>query len=121
MNKTYIDWLTNNKSDIKMQSTPASASPLNNILKFQFSNLPLIRKFSSTPEKDINPFTVLTIHQVFILIFSTLFMIVILQIPTILYFTITSQTTISSSFTSIIDFKTCSVSSSSTHLKYVIT
>lgn len=104
------------KNGIKMQPIPSPASPSSpsspstKVLKFQVSKLPLIRNISSTSETDFNGFTVLTIHEVFILLCSTLLMIAVLQIPTILYFTDSTPPTISSSFTSEIDFKTCSVS-----------
>ena len=107
MSKTGIELTV---KDIEVQPpTPAPLPPSNNSSKFKFS---LLRKISLTSDKDFNPFTVLTIHQVFVLICSILLMIVALQIPTILYLTSTSLPTSSSSFIiNEIDFKTCSVSS----------
>ena len=95
-------------NNIEMQSTSAPPSPSNKSLKSQFSKLALIRNLSVTSDKD--HFTVLTIHQVFILVCSIILMIVVLQIPTILYFNSTAPSTASSSFTDQIDFRTCSVS-----------
>ena len=96
-------------NDIEMQPSPALSSSSFRSFKFQVSKVSLLKMFSSTPEKDTNPFTVLTIYQKFILIGSILLMIVVLQIPTVVYYTSTPPSTNSSSITDEIDFKTCSL------------
>ena len=96
--------------NVKVESTPGPPSPSIKSLKVQFSKIALIRKLS-TSDIEVNPFTVLTIHQVLILVCSIVVMTVVLQIPTILYFDSSTPPAASSSFTSEIDFKTCSVSS----------
>ena len=93
-----------------MQASPALSSPSSITFKFQFSKVSLIRMFSSTPEKkDANPFTVLTVYQRLILIGLILLMAVVLQVPTIVYFTSTPPSTDGLSITDVVDFKTCSV------------
>ena len=98
------------ENDIEMQASPALSSPSSRTFKFQFSKVSLIRMFSSTPDKkDVNPFTVLTIYQKFILIGSIVLMAVVLQVPTIVYFTSTPPSTDGLSIADVVDFKTCSV------------
>ena len=105
MSRTFNELTINHNEE---QSTPAPPSPSNKSLKSHISKLALIRNLSVTSEKD--PFTVLTIHQVLILVCSIILMIVVLQIPTILYFNSTAPSSARSTFTSQIDFRTCSVS-----------
>ena len=96
-------------NDIEMQPSPTLSSSSFRSFKFQVSKVSLLRMFSSTPEKDANPFTMLTIYQKFILIGSILLMTVVLQIPTVVYYTSTPPSTDSLSITDVIDFKTCSL------------
>lgn len=95
------------ENDIQFEQTLSPSSPSTTSLRFQFSKIGLTRNASV---EDLNPFAALRIHQVYILVVSILLVIVILQIPTILFFTNTPPPVVNSSFTSVIDFKTCSVS-----------
>ena len=99
------------ESNIEMHSEQAPSSPSSvKKLKAQFSRIASMRNFSVTSEISVNPFTVLRVHQVVILVCSIILMTIALQIPTILYFISTAPSTITSSFIDEIDFKTCSVS-----------
>ena len=104
MNETCAGLTVN---DIEFQHIPSPSSPSTNSLRFQFSKIGLIR---NTSREELNPFAALRIYQVYVLVTSILLMIVVLQIPTILFFTNTSSP-IASSFRSVVDYKTCSVSS----------
>ena len=80
------------------------------------STIALIRKMSNfdfTDETDyVNPITLLKVHQVVILICSIILMILVLQIPTILYYVKSPSSPSSVVIPGIdIDFKTCTVSS----------
>ena len=59
--------------------------------------------------KDINRMTVLTIQQAIVLIISILLVIVILQIPTILFYE--NKPSLPTTYDIGIDFETCTVSS----------
>ena len=110
------------KNDTEMQASPALSSPSSRTFKFQFSKVSLIRMFSSTPEKkDVNPFKVLTIYHKLILIGSIILMAVVLQVPTIVYFTSAPPSTDGLSITDAVDFKTCSVIVSNyNYLMYIL-
>ena len=94
-------------NDIELQHTLSQSSPSTTSLRFQFPKISVTRNASLA---DLNPFTALRIHQVYILVVSILLLIVILQIPTILFFADTPPPVVNSSFASVINFETCSVS-----------
>lgn len=100
-------------NDIKVQSTSTSSLPLNSSLNF--SKYALTGKSSWTTRTDRNPFTVFRKRQTFVLICSIVLMTVILQTPTIVYFTSTPPQTTSSPFTAEVDWKSCSVSNRPDH------
>ena len=97
-------------------------SPKNLIKK---STLALIRKMSNfdlTEETDyVNPITLLKVHQVVILICSILLMILLLQIPTILYYANSpSSPSVGSIAGFDINFKTCTVSNKILAIRYSV-
>lgn len=76
------------------------------------STIALIRKMPNFDETDVNPITLLKVHQVVILICSIILVILVLQIPTILYYVKSPSSPSSVVIPGIdIDFKTCTVSS----------
>jgi len=92
------------------QSSPRT-SPKNLIKKSTLALIKRMSNFDLTEEADnVNPITLLKVHQVVILICSILLMILLLQIPTILYYanSPTSPSSVDVGFD--IDFKTCTVS-----------
>jgi len=73
----------------------------------------LIRTLSTTDTENVNSITLLKVHQVVILICSILLMIVLLQIPTILYYANPPSFGVSSFADGLnvdINFKDCTVS-----------
>lgn len=69
---------------------------------------------SSRIKKNVNAVTLLTVQQVVTLTVSILLMIVVLQIPTILYYVNTPS--LPDTYDIGIDFENCSVSSVKLHL-----
>ena len=94
------------------ESAGSAPSPVYLIAKRFTSSF--IRTLSTTDTEYVNPITLLKVHQVVILICSILLMIVLVQIPTILYYADPPTFDGISSFTDNLDidvnFKDCKVS-----------
>ena len=93
-------------------ATDDSSQPVRSPMKKRATEL--LRKislFSISESEAVSPLTVLTIQQAVILISTILLIAVVLQIPTILYYTNEPPSSgTSSSLISDINFQTCSVS-----------
>ena len=109
-----ISYTTNQHETTVADSTPSIRTSINDeSVKsvFRKSNVTLFG-ISESLADHVNPRTVLTIQQAIILIGLTLLMIVLLQIPTILYYANRPPSPLlaGTSFISDINVDTCSVS-----------
>ena len=106
-----LDW-DNSKSEAPVSTSQVPSPAYLHARRFTFG---LIRTLSSSDTDDeVNPITLLKIYQVAILICSILLMIILLQIPTILYYTnpptFSGISSLANGLGIDVNFKDCSVS-----------